>query len=147
MVHGLPLINEIERVCDACLAGKHKRASFPRQAWNRADEQLGLVHADLCGPIDPPTPGGKRYFLLLVDDHSRYMWIYLLASKDQASAAIKKFQAAAELQSGRKLKMLRTDRGGEFTSNELGEYFSDRGVQRQLTAPYTPQRQPSVGAL
>jgi hypothetical protein len=91
---------------------------------------LGLVHADLCGPIDPPTPGGKKYFLLLVDDHSRYMWIFLLASKDQASPAIKKFQAAVELESGRKLKMLHTNRGGEFTSSELGEYFAERGVQR-----------------
>jgi hypothetical protein len=58
------------------------------------------------------------------------MWIFLLASKDQASPAIKKFQAAAELESGRKLKMLRTDRGGEFTSSELGGYFTERGVQR-----------------
>jgi transposase InsO family protein len=130
MVHGLPLLDEVEQLCDTCLAGKHKRAPFPRQAYNRAAEPLGLVHADLCGPIDPPTPGGKRYLLLLVDDHSRYMWIFLLASKDQASPAIKKFQAAAELESGRKLKMLRTDRGGEFTSSELGEYFAERGVQR-----------------
>jgi hypothetical protein len=91
MVHGLPLLDEVEQLCDACLAGKHKCAPFPRRAYNRAAEPLGLVHADLCGPIDPPTPGGKRYFLLLVDDHSRYMWIFLLASKDQASAAIKKF--------------------------------------------------------
>jgi hypothetical protein len=91
MVHGLPLLDEVERMCDACLAGKHKRAPSPRQAINRADEPLGLVHVDLCGPIDPPTPGGKRYFLLLVDDHSRFMWLHLLATKDQASAAIKKF--------------------------------------------------------
>ena len=110
-MHELPLLNEIERLCDACLAGKHKRAPFPHQAFNHADKQLGLVHADLCGPIDPATPGGTRYFLLLVDDHSRYMWISLLVTKDQASAAIKKFQAAAELESGHKLKLLRTDRG------------------------------------
>jgi hypothetical protein len=80
LVHGLPLLDEAGRLCDACLAGKQKRAPFPRQAVNRADELLGLVHADLCGPIDPPTPGGKRYFLLLVDDHSRHMWIHLLAT-------------------------------------------------------------------
>ena len=104
MVHGLPLLEEVDRLCDACLAGKHKRASFPHEAYNRAGAQLGLVHADLCGPIDPPTPGGKRYFLLLVDDHSRHMWVYLLATKDQAALAIKKFQAEAELESGRKLR-------------------------------------------
>jgi transposase InsO family protein len=115
-------------------------APFLHEAYNRADAQLGLVHADLCGPINPPTPGGKRYFLLLVNDHSRYMWLHLLASKDQAPTAIKKFQAEAQLECRRKLRVLRTDRGGEFTSKELGEYFANIGVKRQLTAPYTPQQ-------
>ncbi|XP_073355301.1 uncharacterized protein [Aegilops tauschii subsp. strangulata] len=78
MVHGLPLIDEADRVCEACLAGKHRRAPFPDRALNRATTPLELVHADLCGPISPPTPGGKRYFLLLVDDHSRHMWLVLL---------------------------------------------------------------------
>jgi transposase InsO family protein len=68
------------------------------------------------------------------------MWVHLLATKDQASAAIKKLQAAVELESRQKLKMLHTDRGGECTSKELGEYFSDQGVQRQLTVPYTPRQ-------
>jgi hypothetical protein len=140
MVHGLLLVNEADRVCEACLAGKHRRAPFPRQALNRAGQVLELVHADLCGPISPPTPGGKRYFLLLVDDKSRYMWLRLLTTKDEAQEALKQFQAAAELESGQRLKTLRTDRGGQFTSASLGKYFADQGVQRQLTAPYTPQQ-------
>jgi transposase InsO family protein len=140
MVHGLPLVDEADRICEACLAGKHRRAPFPRQALNRAKDVLELVHADLCGPISPATPGGKRYFLLLVDDKSRHMWLYLLKTKDEAATTLKKFQAAAELESGRRLKTLRTDRGGEFTSLSLGEYYADQGVQRQLTAPYTPQQ-------
>jgi hypothetical protein len=53
---------------------------------------------------------------------SRYMWIQLLSSKDHASVAIKNFQASVEAQAGRKLKTLRTDRGGEFTSVEFGRY-------------------------
>uniref|UniRef100_A0ACD5U6F7 Uncharacterized protein n=1 Tax=Avena sativa TaxID=4498 RepID=A0ACD5U6F7_AVESA len=140
LVQGLPLLDQAERLCDACLAGKHKRAPFPRQALNRATDKLGLVHADLCGPIDPPTPGGKSYFLLLVDDMIRYMWISLLAIKDQASSAIKTFQSVAELDSGQKRKVLHTDRGGEFTSKALGEFFAEQGVHRQLTAPYSPQQ-------
>ena len=68
------------------------------------------------------------------------MWLYLLATKDEAQPALKRFQAMAELESGRQLKALRTDRGGEFTSSSLGEYYADQGVQRQLTAPYTPQQ-------
>ncbi|WVZ77310.1 hypothetical protein U9M48_025192 [Paspalum notatum var. saurae] len=71
---------------------------------------------------------------------SRYMWLHLLPSKDHAPAAIKNFQAAVEVESGRKLKVLRIDRGGEFTSAEFGVYCTNRGVQRQLTAPYSPQQ-------
>ena len=96
---------------------------------------LDLVHGDICGPITPTTPSGNRYFLLLVDDMSWYMWLCLLASKDQAPVAIRRFKAVAEVESGRKLKVLRTDRGGEFTSMEFRAYCAEEGVQRQLTAP------------
>lgn len=68
------------------------------------------------------------------------MWLTLIASKDEAAAAIKKFKARAELESGRKLKALRTDRGGEFTSIEFGAYMADHGVHHQLMAPYSPQQ-------
>jgi hypothetical protein len=56
----------------------------------RATKLLELVHGDVCGPITPPTPGGKSSFLLLVDDMSRYMWLILIAAKGQATDAIKR---------------------------------------------------------
>ena len=95
----------------------------------RASNQLKLVHADLCGPIAPATPGGRRYFLLLVDDHSRYMWATLLTSKDEAAGALARFQAAAEAESGRRLRTLRTDRGGEFMSGTFAAHCTEMGVQ------------------
>jgi len=88
----------------------------------------------------PATPGGKLYFLLLVDDRSRYMWVALLAAKSDTLAAVKKFQARVEVETGRHLRVLRTDNGGEFTSVEFESYCADRGVERQHTAPYTPQQ-------
>nr|AAX95066.1 retrotransposon protein, putative, unclassified [Oryza sativa Japonica Group]ABA91624.1 retrotransposon protein, putative, unclassified [Oryza sativa Japonica Group] len=124
----------------ACLAGKHRRAPFAQEALHNATELLALIHGDLCGPITPATPSGNRYFLLLVDDYSRYMWLTLLATKDGAPAAIKRVQAAAERKSGRKLWALRTDRGGEFTVGHFTEYCAELGVQRELTAPYSPQQ-------
>jgi hypothetical protein len=93
------------------------------------------VHGDPCGPITPETPSGGKYFLLLVDDKSRFMWLKVLARKNQAAAAIKEFQARAEAESEKKLGVLRTDRGGEFTSVEFAEYCAGEGVRRQLTAP------------
>jgi IS30 family transposase len=140
MVKWLSVLDQVDQVCDGCLIGKQKRTPFPNQAHRRAEFALDLVHGDLCGPINPPTPGGNNYFLLLVDDMSRYMWIQLLSSKGQASAAIKNFQASVEVETGRKLKTLRTDRGGEFTSVEFGRDCAERGVERQLTTPYSPQQ-------
>ena len=65
--------------------------------------------------------------LLLIDDASRYMWLVLLSSRDQAANAIKKFQAGVEVETGRKLHTLRTDRGGEFTVVTFGEYCAEKG--------------------
>jgi hypothetical protein len=135
LVRGLPQIEQVDQLCDACLAGKQRRSSFPTEAQYRAERTLELVHGDPCGPITPETPSGGKYFLLLVDDKSRFMWLKVLARKNQAAAAIKEFQARAEAESEKKLGVLRTDRGGEFTSVEFAEYCVGEGVRRQLTAP------------
>ena len=95
-----------------------------------------MVDGDLCGPITPATPSGKSYFLLLVDNLSRYMWLALLSTKDEAAAAIIRLLAGAEADTGCKL---RTDRGGEFTSGSFTAYCAELGVERHLTAPYSPQ--------
>ena len=95
-----------------------------------------MVHGDLCGPITPATPGGKQYFLLLVDDKSRYMWVTLLTAKSDTLATVKKFQAKVEVEIGQHLRVLRTDNGGEFTSVAFEEYYTEHGVEQQHTAPY-----------
>jgi transposase InsO family protein len=66
------------------------------------------------------------------------MWLVLLSSKDQASDAIIRLQARIEAKAGRKLGMLLTDHGGEFTSRTFMEYYTEQGVQQHLTMPYTP---------
>jgi transposase InsO family protein len=99
------------------------------------------VHADLCGAITPATPAERRYFLLLVDDQSRYMWLVLLTAKDEAATtALKRSQAEVQTEANRKLHTLRTDRGGEFTSSALAAHFADTGVKRHLMAPYSSQQ-------
>lgn len=140
MVRGLPELAHVNQLCEGCMAGKQRWTSFPAKAEDRAEKVLELVYGDLCGPISPPTPRGSKYFLLLVDDRSRYMWVKILCSKDQAVAAIKQFQAEAEAETGKKLGALRTDRGGEFTSVDFMEYCTESGIRRQLTAPYSPQQ-------
>jgi transposase InsO family protein len=85
-------------------------------------------------------PGGCRYFLLLIDGYICFMWLVLLTSKDEAAMALKRFQAEAQTEARRKLRTLCTNRGNEFTSNELVAHFVATGVKRHLTAPYSPQQ-------
>jgi hypothetical protein len=119
---------------------KQRRLPFPQQSSFRAKERLELVHGDLCGPVTPATPGGRRYFLLLVDDLSRYMWVMILGSKGEAANAIRRVQVAAEAECGRKPRVLRTDNGGEFMAAEFASYCADEGVQCHYSAPYNPQQ-------
>lgn len=139
MVIGLPKIGE-HAFCEGCVYGKQRRLPFPSgQSW-RASNFLDLVHADLCGPMRTESIGGSRYFLLLTDDFTRMSWVYFLAFKSEAFNEFKKFKVLVENQSGRTIKALRTDRGGEFISNEFNEFCADHGIRRELTAPYTPQQ-------
>jgi len=140
MVEGMPIVDQVEQVCDGCTLGKQHRKPFPQQSQFRANQGLELVHADLCGKISPPTPGGRQYFLLVVDDHSRYMWVELLKTKDEALGYFKKIKQQAELEKGMKLKLLRTDRGGEFNSHLFTVFCSETGIKHYTTTPYSPRQ-------
>jgi hypothetical protein len=111
MVEGMPIVEKVEQICDGCVIGKQHRFPFPQASSFRAEKGLELLHADLCGHITPPTPGGASYFLLVVDDCSRFMWVELLKTKDQALECFKKIKQRAEVESECKVKGLRTDRG------------------------------------
>lgn len=140
MVEGLPLIDRVEEVCDGCALGKQCRHPFPQVANYRANSPLDLIHADLCGQIRPKTLGGKSYFLLLVDDYSRYMWVEFLTTKDEAFKCFKKVKVLAETEGRCRLRAFRSDRGGEFNSIEFKEYCDENGVKHFTTTPYTPQQ-------
>lgn len=82
----------------------------------------------------------NRYFLVFVDDYSRMTWVYFVKEKSEALSVFKKFKVSIEKQSGQPIKTLRTDRGGEFLSTEFNKFCEESGIQRQLTASYTPQQ-------
>jgi hypothetical protein len=124
MVMGLPEI-EKEGVYDTCIIAKHRRTPFPTKSKYIAESALDLVHGDLYGSITSATPGGRRFFLLLIDDATRFMWISLISAKSDVAAAIKQVKAEAEKEIGRPLRVLRIDNGGEFTAKEFVAYCAD----------------------
>ncbi|KAK9054019.1 hypothetical protein SSX86_025095 [Deinandra increscens subsp. villosa] len=144
LVIGVPRLKYEAHICDICLAGKQVRDSFPKESLYGAKHPLELVSMDLCGPITPETKSGIRYFMLILDDYSRYMWVYFLRSKDDAFDTFKKFRSQVESQLDHKIKSLRSDRGGEFTSSKFKEYCELNGISRMLTTPYSPQQNGAV---
>jgi hypothetical protein len=139
MVKGLPELKSSQDVCADCLTGKQHRDTFPKQTTWRASAKLELIHSDICGPINPISNGGNRYFITFTDDLSRKTWVYFLKEKSSALDTFIKFRALVEKESGCTIMGLRTDRGGEFVSNAFNDYCSRQGIKRQLTVAYTPQ--------
>ena len=94
------------------------RPSFRRKNYT-SSEILELVHIDLCGPINPQSYCGARYYILFVEDYSRMMVVMYLKEKSKTFKMFKWYLARVEKETGKSLKCLRSDRGGEFTSHEL----------------------------
>lgn len=127
-----------DTVCEGCVMGKIVRPPFPSSA-SRADHPLDLVHTDLC-EMEKASEGGTRYMLVLVDDYSRYIWAYFLKKKSDTQDAFKTWLQQVERGHERKLKVLRSDNGGEFCSNEFNSYLANLGIDHQTTVPYTSQQ-------
>ncbi|GAA0141050.1 hypothetical protein LIER_02285 [Lithospermum erythrorhizon] len=140
MVTGLPSFKTHEIICADCLNGKQTRQAIPKKSNWRASKILELIHSDICGPINPTSNSGKRYFLTFIDDFSRKGWVYLLINKSEALSCFKEFKSMVEKDSGHVIKGLRTDRGGEYLSEAFKEYCKEHGIKRQLTTAYTPQQ-------
>ena len=140
MVNGLPKINQPNHLCEACIEGKQHRQNFPvGKSW-RARRPLEIVHTDIAGPFDIASLGQNRYYLTFIDDFSRKRWVYILKEKAETFDKFKKFKTMAEKQSGQYVKILRSDRGGEYTSNLFKDFCKEQGIIHQLTTSYKPQQ-------
>ena len=85
------------------------------------------------------TKGGKRYFITFIDDSTRFCYVHLLKSKDEASHYFKIYKAEVENQLEKKIKRLRSDHGGEYFSNEFSEFCAVHDIIHERTPPYSPQ--------
>src|SRR6267154_3555460 len=94
----------------------------------------------MCGPMPVATPHGKRYFIVFLDDHTNILDVQLLATKDQALEAWRIVRARWENSSGFRVKIFRSDNGGEFIGAAFSAELVHAGIQRQLSAPYAHQQ-------
>lgn len=134
--------NETLPECDVCVQAKLHRIPAPTRNKNsrRTNDLLEIVHSDVCGPIQTPSLGNKRYFVTFIDDYSRYCKVYLIKTKNEVLEKFKEFKEEAENVTSRKIKYLQSDNGTEYVNKDFDSFLKRSGIQRRLTAPYTPNQ-------
>ncbi|KAG9444534.1 hypothetical protein H6P81_015874 [Aristolochia fimbriata] len=106
----------------------------------KSEELLDLIHSDICGPINVPSRHGHKYFITFIDDYSKYGYVYLLNKKSDALESFKEFKAEVEKSTGKIIKGLMSDRGGEYCSDLFNSYCIENGIVHYLSIPRTPQQ-------
>ena len=96
------------------------------------------MHSDVCGPMPMASMGGALYFVTFIDDFSQKVWAYSLRRKDQVLQVFQRFVTLVETQTGKKVKCLHYDNGGEYVSKAFQDFCDAKGIKRELTAPYNP---------
>jgi len=99
-----------------------------------------IVHSDLCGPMQTPSIGGSHYVLTFIDNYTRKTWVFLLKHKSEVFEHFRQYKALVENQSGHYIKVLKTDRGGEYISNKFLQFCREHGIHKQFTTRYTLQK-------
>lgn len=138
MVTGLPDFNlEQQGVCGGCALGKNVKVSFPRSE-TRSTRILDLIHSDVCGPLLVDSVKGASYYVTFIHSSPRKTWIYFMRTKDEVFSQFKGFKALVENLIGKKIKVLRSDNGGEYTSNEFKYLCKEVGIKREKIVSYNP---------
>ena len=134
-------------ICVDCIKGKQTKHT--RKGATRSTQLLEIIHTDICGPFDAPSFSGEKYFITFIDDFSHYTYIYLLHEKSQYVDALEVYINEIERQLDRKVKIIRSDRGGEYygkynksgqCSGPFAKFLERRGICAQYTMPGTPEQ-------
>uniref|UniRef100_A0A2N9HH98 Integrase catalytic domain-containing protein n=1 Tax=Fagus sylvatica TaxID=28930 RepID=A0A2N9HH98_FAGSY len=134
----LPVSNTTS-LCIHCLEGKMHKLPFPNSV-SITSHPLEIVHSDVWGPAPITSNNETRYYVTFVDDFTRFTWFFPLQSKSQVLSSFMHFKSTMENLLSCKLKILRTDCGGEYTKHDFQSFCSSTGVFHQFTCPHTSQQ-------
>ncbi|CAI7772621.1 unnamed protein product [Closterium sp. NIES-53] len=127
-------------VCAACVEGKMERKPFGSRTSPLAKDPLALVHMDVCGPMRHASKGGAQFLLVMLDNATRMCWTRLLKDKGDVTKAIQEWALEVCDDDKKRIKAIRTVGGGEFVNAELEKWMKSKGIQHDVTTPYTPQQ-------
>ncbi|KAJ4754029.1 Retroelement pol polyprotein-like [Rhynchospora pubera] len=131
--------SDLKSVCEICLQAKQTKDVFPISI-NKAVDSFDLIHSDVWGPYKIASHCGAHYFLTIVDDCSRAVWVFLMAEKKEATTLLISFCAMVKNQFGKSVKCIRTDNGLEFANKRVMEFCADNGILHQKSCVHTPQQ-------
>ncbi|GJW04962.1 pol polyprotein [Tanacetum coccineum] len=123
--------------CETCVEAKLTRTSF--KSVKRTTEPLDMIHTDICDLKSLPTKGGNKYFITFIDDCTKYCYVYLLKSKDEAIDKFVLYKTEVENQLGKKIKVVRSDRGGEYVA-PFAELCVKHGIRHEFTVLFPLQK-------
>jgi transposase InsO family protein len=126
--------------CSACQAGKQVANTHPTKTFMSTSRPLELLYMDLFGSTTYASAGGNLYCLVIVDDFSRYTWVFFLHDKFEVASIFKKFAKKAQNEFDCKIKKIRSDNGKEFDSTNIHEYCDEIRIKHEVSATYTPQQ-------
>jgi len=122
-VKGLPKISRKSKtICGECQKGKQIRNSHKKSKSLKTSRPLELLHMDLVGPTKKESRGGRKYFLVIVDDYSRFTWVAFLREKSDVYSEFKKIVKRIQVEKGSAISRIRSDHGGEFKNIKFEKY-------------------------
>ena len=140
--HILGLTNvsfEKDRICSACQAGK-QAGTHPVKNVVTTKRPLELLHMNIFGPVAYISIGGNKYGFIIVDDFSRFTWVFFLRDKSEVKGIFKKFAKRAQNEFDVKIKRVRSDNRTEFKNTNIEEFLDEERIKHEFSVPYTPQQ-------
>ncbi|XP_020090489.1 uncharacterized protein LOC109711719 isoform X2 [Ananas comosus] len=125
-------------VCNACNMGKHVKLSF-HDSESQSAFPFHIVHSDVWqSPV--PSVSGYKYYVIFIDDYSRFSWLYLLKFKHEVFDKFFEFKKMVENIFHSSIKIFQSDNGTEFVNDKFSSFCSQNGIIHRFSCPYTPQQ-------
>jgi transposase InsO family protein len=141
--HILGLTNIVfgkDRPCRACQARKHVGTHHHAKNIMTTTRPLEMLHMDLFGPVAYIIIGGNKYSLAIVDDYSRFIWVFFLQDKSKTQEVLKKFLKRVQNEFDAKVKKIRSDNDIEFKNTQVEDFLDEEDIKPEFLALYTPQQ-------